>query len=208
MSESMLCTVEDIRGFLRKTLSERRFFHCEGVASSMRALFEQFGFPETSLLSYHGMDVSDVVGLMHDAAREYSDSELLRFASAHSLALAPEMVAVPVLSHGVVAHGLALELIGSDIPLPWLDAMDWHTTGNVKMGYIGMALFIADFIEPGRTFLDDAKRREYLGHDDMNQTASAILDDMIAHWKSKGIVPSESSSVLQKFFHDGGRIIL
>ena len=30
----------------------------------------------------------------------------------------------------------------------WQDAIRWHTLGSVKMGVLGAALYIADYIEP------------------------------------------------------------
>lgn len=201
----MLCTADQIRNYLKSTLSVKRFLHCENVASTMSFLFDEFGPPTRGAESYEGMGVAEVVGLMHDAAREYSDERIMQYVSEHRILMPEEFSRVPVLAHGFVAHGMMQEMIG-DVPSSWLSALDWHTTGNVSMGYIGMVLFVADFIEPGRRFLDDEQRKRYLSKGDLNIAASAILDDMIAHWQSKGIVPSLSSVELQRFLHDGNRI--
>lgn len=40
-----------------------------------------------------------------------------------------------------------------------LDAITWHTVGSANWGPTGRALFCADFLEPGRTFLVDERKR-------------------------------------------------
>lgn len=202
----MISTIEELEAWLRSNLTERRFLHSKGVAHAMSGLFSRFGQPEDGQRSFMGMEAADFVGLMHDAAREYSDARILSFAAERGLRLPVEMQEMPMLAHGMVAHHLALELVSENLPLSWLTAMDWHTTGNIRMGYIGLALFIADFLEPGRAFLDDARREVYLDHDDMNKVAEAILDDTISHLRIKGIKISESSLELQRFFKAGMKI--
>lgn len=202
----MLFTIDQLKAWLHANVSEKRFLHSEGVALAMHRLFERFGQPEDGQRSFMGMEAADFVGLMHDAAREYSDAHILRFVAERGLRLPAEMQEMPMLAHGMVAHHLALELVSENLPPSWLTAMDWHTTGNIRMGYIGLALFIADYLEPGRVFLDDARREVYLDHDDMNGVAEAILDDTISHLRSKGINPSASSLELQGFFKAGMKI--
>jgi 2-amino-4-hydroxy-6-hydroxymethyldihydropteridine diphosphokinase len=34
-----------------------------------------------------------------------------------------------------------------------LDAVRWHTTGSLAWGPLGRALYMADFLEPGRPFM-------------------------------------------------------
>lgn len=202
----MLCTVEEIREYLEAHLSEKRFSHCKGTAWMMGRLFGKFGLPQDVPVTYNGMDVASVVGLMHDVSREYPDAELLSYVREHGYKTTVEELEFPVLLHGMVSAGVTRELLGASVPEAWLKAMECHTTGSIDMGYVGAALFVADYLEPTRTFLDDEKRRQYLDHDDLSQVASAVLDDMVAHWATKGITPSASSLELQKFFHGGNKI--
>lgn len=202
----MVCTVSQLRAVLEGILSPARLAHCEGVARTMEGLFDRYGWPPEDLRAFRGMGVCPVVGLMHDAGRELPEAEALAYARRRHLALEPEMLRAPVLAHGIIAHAMALEILGPDVPEPWLRAMDWHTTGDVRMGWIGMALFVADYLEPGRRFLDQEARNRYLQPDDMNEVASSILSDSIAHWKEKGYVFSKSSEALAAFWRAGGRI--
>ncbi len=105
------------------------------------------------------MDVHDAeradwhdAGLWHDALRD-ADEPLLREWSRDS--------ASPVeILHGP-ACAARLESIGEsrrDV----IDAIRWHTLGNPGWSRTGQALFMADFLEPGRKFM--VADRAWLAH--------------------------------------------
>ena len=97
------------------------------------------------------------VGRFHDALRDAPEAELRRLAAGHDLPLA-------------VLHGPAaathLESIG-ETRSGVLNAVRWHTTGSAGWDRVGRALYMADFLEPGRTFMrpDRAFLAEHLPHD-------------------------------------------
>jgi 2-amino-4-hydroxy-6-hydroxymethyldihydropteridine diphosphokinase len=81
-------------------------------------------------------------GRWHDAVRD-ADESTLRTMSADPVR--------PVgLLHGPAAAArLAAE---GELRHEVLDAVRWHTTGSAAWGQLGRALFMADFLEPGRSF--------------------------------------------------------
>lgn len=83
------------------------------------------------------------VGMLHDAVRDASEAELRRITCDTD---------TPVgLLHGPAA-AFMLENDGEkrrDV----LDAVRYHTVGNVRWGTLGRALYMADFLEPGRKFM-------------------------------------------------------
>ncbi|MCC7052285.1 MAG: hypothetical protein IT355_03395 [Gemmatimonadaceae bacterium] len=82
-------------------------------------------------------------GIWHDALRD-ADEELLR-------ELSGDLHAPVEILHGPAAAA-RLEALGEprrDV----LDAIRWHTLGNPGWGRTGQALFMADFLEPGRKFM-------------------------------------------------------
>ena len=97
------------------------------------------------------------VGRFHDALRDAPEAELRRLAAGHDLPLA-------------VLHGPAaathLESIG-ETRSGVLNAVRWHTTGSAGWDRVGRALYMADFLEPGRNFMrpDRAFLAEHLPHD-------------------------------------------
>jgi HD superfamily phosphohydrolase YqeK len=87
------------------------------------------------------------VGWLHDALRD-ADPETLR------PELPPGLRDLP----GPLCHGPAaaarLRAGGCDDE-ELLDAVAWHTLGCARFGTLGRALYLADFLDPGRTFLDE-----------------------------------------------------
>lgn len=83
------------------------------------------------------------VGVLHDALRDASEEELRRLTGDTER---------PV--H--ILHGPAVaELLSRDgeARREVLDAIRWHTLGSPGWGRTGKALYMADFLEPGRPFL-------------------------------------------------------
>lgn len=97
------------------------------------------------------------VGRFHDALRDAPEAELRRLAAGHDFPLD-------------VLHGPAaathLESIG-ERRSGVLNAVRWHTMGSAGWDRVGRALYMADFLEPGRNFMraDRAFLAEHLPHD-------------------------------------------
>jgi HD superfamily phosphohydrolase YqeK len=85
------------------------------------------------------------VGWLHDALRE-SPPERLRGE------VPPEMRDLA----GAVLHGpAAAERLRGDLDEAALDAIRYHTIGHPNLDRLGRALYLADFLEPGRDFLPE-----------------------------------------------------
>lgn len=82
-------------------------------------------------------------GWWHDALRD-AEAPTLR-------AMTGELHLPVGLLHGPAA-ALRLEAHGEH-RLDVLEAVRWHTVGNVSWSRTGRALYMADFLEPGRTFM-------------------------------------------------------
>ena len=82
-------------------------------------------------------------GWWHDALRD-SDERTLR-------AMTGELHAPVAILHGP-AVALRLEAHGEQ-RLDVLEAVRWHTIGRAKWSRTGRALYMADFLEPGRKFM-------------------------------------------------------
>jgi 2-amino-4-hydroxy-6-hydroxymethyldihydropteridine diphosphokinase len=82
-------------------------------------------------------------GVLHDALRDASEAELRRIAGDSESPVG--------LLHGPAAARM-LENDGEK-RTDLLDAIRFHTVGNAHWGIVGRALYMADFLEPGRKFM-------------------------------------------------------
>ncbi|MBR5152381.1 MAG: bis(5'-nucleosyl)-tetraphosphatase (symmetrical) YqeK [Clostridia bacterium] len=145
----MLSQVE-IKDWLQTRLSEKRFSHSLGVAQEAERLAKHYGAdPQKAYLA----------GLVHDCAKEVSKDETMVQLSAFDIVPDVAAAAAPWLLHGTLGACVAKQEFGIEDE-EILDAIRYHTTGKADMSLLARIIFIADFIEPGRTYPDVAMLRE------------------------------------------------
>ena len=83
------------------------------------------------------------VGVLHDALRDADEAELRRLTG-------DAQRPMHILHGPAVAERLARE---GETRADVLEAIRWHTLGSAHWGRTGKALYMADFLEPGRPFL-------------------------------------------------------
>ena len=193
MSEPRISTSEQLASYLKNTVSEKRYVHSLGVAQTAREVLDLFSCTDYTA-SWHGFDAPQFCGLVHDIAREMTDAQLLDYCRKNNIFLSKEDIESPVLAHGTVSAEIARNLVGA-YPFSWYKALCVHTSGNAGMDDLALALFIADYIEPSRTFMTDERRAFYLGSGNIYRCAYRILCDMIEHWRRKGFHDASSGSL-------------
>ncbi|HHV78011.1 MAG TPA: HD domain-containing protein [Firmicutes bacterium] len=107
------------------------------------------------LASEKGVDPSKAAwaGLLHDVARAQENSVLLRTAAEMGIIVDSIESRVPVLLHGPVGAEIARrEFEVEDRQV--LHAIAIHSTGGPSAGPLDKVIFIADKVEPGRTWSD------------------------------------------------------
>ena len=184
MSLQTVCTIEQLKSILEKSVSQKRYLHSLGVAQTTEMLLEHYNCTDYEK-SWSGFSAGEFCGVIHDLAREVHSKELVEYCRTNGIEAEDYEFESPVLLHGKVSAHMAQKLCPG-YPESWRRAVDVHTTGAGGMDDLALALFAADFIEPTRTFLTDEKRNEYISRKSLEACVYAILCDMIAHWKEKG----------------------
>jgi HD superfamily phosphohydrolase YqeK len=112
------------------------------------------------------------VGWLHDALREFDPDRLRDEVPGDLRDLAP-----PVL-HGPAAA----ERLSAELDEAALDAIRYHTIGHPRLDRLGRALYLADFLEPGRDFLPEwrAGLRARMPHD-MDEVLIEVLGSRLRH---------------------------
>lgn len=132
-------------------VTEKRRAHVERVTALLDRWAAQLQLPPAEAQAWHD------AGAWHDALRDAS-AETLR-------ALAPDPERPVETLHGpAAATRLATE---GETRAHVLDAIRWHTVGFAEWDRTGRALYMADFLEPGRQFsrADRAFLADQLVHD-------------------------------------------
>jgi HD superfamily phosphohydrolase YqeK len=117
-------------------VTDKRRAHIARVTALLDQWAGELGVPPDEARAWHD------AGLLHDALRDAPEWELRELIHDESLPLQ--------IVHGPAAAA-RLERDGetrSDV----LEAIRWHTVGNGAWTRTGRALYMADFLEPGRSF--------------------------------------------------------
>jgi 2-amino-4-hydroxy-6-hydroxymethyldihydropteridine diphosphokinase len=117
-------------------VTEKRMEHIQRVTALLNAWAAAMRLPPAEARAF--VDA----GVLHDALRDASESELREITGDHDSPLG--------LLHGPAAANLLVKDGESRTEL--VDAVRYHTVGHVNWGIVGRALYMADFLEPGRKF--------------------------------------------------------
>lgn len=162
--------VDDIKKYLKKNLSEKRYKHSIDTADQAKALAKQYGADEESAY---------LAGLVHDCAKEVKGDEAVRLMT-EEYKIFPDSVSVhmPSLLHGPLGACIARSKFGiSDEDV--LTAIKYHTTGAANMSLLQKIIYIADFTEPNRDFADVEKLRK-MSFKDINKAIVYGIDYTIS----------------------------
>jgi 2-amino-4-hydroxy-6-hydroxymethyldihydropteridine diphosphokinase len=118
---------------------EKRRAHIRRVTALLDSWASEMQLPAGDARAWHD------VGAWHDALRDAPEGELRALTADGPFAASP-----PSVLHGPAAAA-RLERDG-EARACVLEAIRWHTVGNSRWEMAGRALFMADFLEPGRGF--------------------------------------------------------
>ena len=117
-------------------VTEKRHAHIARVTMLLDAWSGSLGLSADERQAWHD------VGVLHDALRDAPEEELRRLTGDNERPM-------HILHGPAVAARLARE---GEQRTDVLEAIRWHTLGSAHWGRTGKALYMADFLEPGRPF--------------------------------------------------------
>lgn len=132
-------------------VSDKRRAHIARVTALLDRWAEQLHLPPDDAQAWHD------AGRWHDALRDASPETLRSYVDGTDRPV--ETLHGPAAAVRLVREG---ETRGE-----LLDAIRWHTVGHAGWSAVGRALYMADFLEPGRQFAraDRAFLADHLVHD-------------------------------------------
>ena len=144
---------ERAEALLKERLDEAGFRHSKGVATCAH-----------TMATLYGEDPQDayLAGLLHDWDRECSPEQLVESAQRCGIALNTVMRAHPRLLHahtGAAAVAARFPQLKPSI----IKAIESHTVGSIPMSDLDKIVYVADMIEPGRTYRQVESLRKMVG---------------------------------------------
>ena len=165
--ESQRTGMNAYRELVRASVGPERFAHIERVVELARQVGESNGFSQDELAKV------ELAALLHDAARDLDDGELLR--------LAPPQNQVEI-DHPLSVHGRA----GRRMAEQWgvtdetvLEAIEGHVFGVPLSNRVGAAVYVADVCEPGRGVNHDLRELALADLDAAYRRAVAVKVDYL-----------------------------
>lgn len=141
------------------------------VAGLMAQWADGLGLPEPDRVRWAA------AGWLHDALKEADPEELREMVPAELRDMAPALL------HGPAAA----ERLKHDADPAMLDAIRYHTIGHPRLDRLGRALYLADFLEPGRKLDPEwlAAMRARMPAE-MDAVLPEVVDARVAHMRRKG----------------------
>ncbi len=161
--------ISKIKKKLKKKLDKERYHHTLGVASTAVCMAMRY---EVDL------EKANLAGLLHDCAKCIPDDEKYELCAKYDISLSDAELQNPSLLHAKLGAYIARDkysVKNQEI----LDAITWHTTGKAGMTTLEKIIFIADYIEPGRTKQRNLAEIRKMSFIDLDETVYLITKDTL-----------------------------
>jgi predicted HD superfamily hydrolase involved in NAD metabolism len=139
------------------------------------------------LAQRHGLDArkARLAGMLHDLARLYSPQRLIAECEARGMPIDAFEREHPVVLHARLGAMIAAESFGvRDEQV--LSAIEKHTTAAADMSPLDCAVFLADGLEPERTFAERGALWQ-LARNDLRGAVREVLKVSMRHLARKGL---------------------
>lgn len=134
---------EEIKEQVKKNLSQKRFIHSLGVVERAE-----------QLARIHGEDIKKarIIAMAHDIAKEMDIEDARNYVKANGIIFDEIEKEEPNLWHSKIGADIAQKQFGFTKDM--MQAIIYHTTGNIHMTTMDKIIYLADKTETGRNFID------------------------------------------------------
>ena len=155
-------------------LKESRRAHVQGCSELCGEMAERFGADP---------GLAREAGILHDITKRLSRDEQLLLCEKYGII--PDVCerSEPQLLHALTGAALSRDLFGVGDTV--YGAIRWHTTGRPDMTVQEKILYLADMIEPTRSF-DGVEQLREKAERSLDGAVAAALERSLAHLRQKG----------------------
>lgn len=166
--------ITKLRDEMRKVQDPKRFEHTLGVTYTAACL---------AMCYNENIQDAEIAGLLHDCAKCLPNEKKIHICKKNHVEINFAESKNPFLLHAKAGAILAEKEYGiTDQNI--LNAVRYHTTGRPGMSLLEKIVFIADYIEPGRThsvYLPEIRKMAFA---DLDAALRRILSDTLEHLKT------------------------
>lgn len=185
----------DLKPFLKqlkKDLKESRYQHTLGVTYTAAALAMANGLEP---------DQAELAGVLHDCAKNLPDEESKSLIREAGMEVTVFEEKNPALLHAKAGYILAKTKYGIEDE-EIRHAILVHTTGCPGMSLLDKIIFVADYIEPGRTKQEHLKELREEAFRDLDSCLLHILEDTVAYLKKDSKVLDPMTEETYKYYKE------
>lgn len=161
--------------------------HAMGVCQTSRALAGRFGEDET---------LAARAGILHDVTKALSAREQLDLAKKLGAQLTSFERENPQLLHAKTGAAVAHKIFGENDAV--CEAIRWHTTGKADMTRLEKIIYLADMIEPNRSY-PGIERIRRAAEENLDEAVLLALDRSISFVRERGLEVDEDSELARAF---------
>ncbi len=158
---------------LKSRLDTSRFEHTMYVAREAVMLADKYGVEPKRIR---------LAALLHDCMK-VGTNELINYAEKFGIPISDEEKRYPFMLHGVLGADVAKRLYGIQDP-QILNAIKVHTIGSCDMNLFEKIIYLADKIEPSRTYRKIEKFRK-LAYEDIDAAVCGIMEHTMKYNESR-----------------------
>lgn len=150
--------LSEYKKLLKTLLKPERYEHSLGASETAKKLAEKWGADR---------EKAELAGLLHDITKNMPDTEQLNMLKKYGVPLTEEVLACPFIWHSYTSAFYVRDILGiTDGEI--FDGIYYHTTGKRGMTLFEKVIYIADLVEPNRSY-PDAKRLYTLAFEDLDE---------------------------------------
>jgi nicotinate-nucleotide adenylyltransferase len=162
-------------------LDPKRVAHVAGCEQEAVRLAKRWGADE---------DDAAEAGILHDITKKYNGEEQLKLCCQYDIMTDTDEKENYKLLHSKTGAALSRDLFGISDEV--YGAIFWHTTGKADMTLLEKIIYIADYIEPNRSF-DGVEKLRALAYERLDKTLILGLEMSIDDLAKHGAKPHISS---------------
>lgn len=166
---------EYYRQTAKQRLSDKKYRHVLAVSEEAVQLARHYGASE---------EKARAAGLLHDMTKEVNEEGQRKLCERYGIILSEDERCAPKILHAMTGAGFAKEELGvTDEEV--LSAVYYHTTARAGMTLLEKIIFLADYVEPLRTF-DGVERVRNVVYQDLEKALRIALDATIGEILERG----------------------